>query len=141
MAFAMTLILQCRRAGDRESRELGLGSHGISHRLDHRHSGCGAGLVLARSRASRPGICVARSSQRRRNLRARQSYGRRIDRRCKTASRDVTIDVARGIAIVLVVLGHNPALASAAPGFVDALFLFHVPLFFLLSGLVQRAHP
>jgi fucose 4-O-acetylase-like acetyltransferase len=55
----------------------------------------------------------------------------------KPASRDVTIDVARGIAIVLVVLGHNPALAGAAPGFVDALFLFHEPLFFLLSGLVQ----
>ena len=55
----------------------------------------------------------------------------------KPSSRDVTIDVARGIAIVLVVLGHNPALAGAAPGFVDALFLFHVPLFFLLSGLVQ----
>lgn len=28
MAFAMTLILQCRRAGDRESRELGLGLTG-----------------------------------------------------------------------------------------------------------------
>jgi polysaccharide biosynthesis protein PslL len=55
----------------------------------------------------------------------------------KAVSRDVTIDVARGIAIVLVVLGHNPALAGAAPGFVDSLFLFHVPLFFLLSGLVQ----
>jgi fucose 4-O-acetylase-like acetyltransferase len=53
------------------------------------------------------------------------------------ASRDITIDVARGIAIVLVVLGHNSALAGAAPGFVDALFLFHVPLFFLLSGLAQ----
>jgi fucose 4-O-acetylase-like acetyltransferase len=57
------------------------------------------------------------------------------------AVRDVAIDVARGIAIVLVVLGHNPALAGAAPGFVDALFLFHVPLFFLLSGLVQPARP
>jgi len=55
--------------------------------------------------------------------------------------RDISIDVARGIAIVLVVLGHNSALAGAAPGFVDALFLFHVPLFFLLSGLVQPSHP
>ena len=59
----------------------------------------------------------------------------------RTASRDITIDVARGIAIVLVVLGHNSALASTVPGFVDALFLFHVPLFFLLSGLVQPSHP
>ena len=56
------------------------------------------------------------------------------------AARDITIDVARGVAIVLVVLGHNSALASAAPGFIDALFLFHVPLFFLLSGLTQRSH-
>jgi fucose 4-O-acetylase-like acetyltransferase len=55
----------------------------------------------------------------------------------KPVPRDITIDVARGIAIVLVVLGHNSALAGTAPGFVDALFLFHVPLFFLLSGLVQ----
>jgi polysaccharide biosynthesis protein PslL len=55
-------------------------------------------------------------------------------------ARDTSIDVARGIAIVLVVLGHNAALAGAAPGFVDALFLFHVPLFFLLSGLVQSSH-
>jgi len=58
-----------------------------------------------------------------------------------TTVRNVTIDVARGIAIVLVVLGHNPALAGAAPGFVDVVFLFHVPLLFLLSGLVQPAHP
>lgn len=56
------------------------------------------------------------------------------------AVRDTSIDVARGIAIMLVVLGHNAALAGAAPGFVDALFLFHVPLFFLLSGLVQSPH-
>jgi len=29
MAFSTTLILQCRRAGDRESRELGLGLTGF----------------------------------------------------------------------------------------------------------------
>lgn len=54
------------------------------------------------------------------------------------AGRDPVIDVARGIAIVLVVIGHNHALSSSAPAAIDALFLFHVPLFFLLSGLVQR---
>jgi fucose 4-O-acetylase-like acetyltransferase len=52
--------------------------------------------------------------------------------------RDPAVDVARGIAIMLVVIGHNRALSSAAPAFIDALFLFHVPLFFLLSGWVQR---
>jgi polysaccharide biosynthesis protein PslL len=55
--------------------------------------------------------------------------------------RDLSVDVARGIAIVLVVLGHNAAIGSAAPDFIDALFLFHVPLFFLLSGWVQRPQP
>jgi len=59
----------------------------------------------------------------------------------KPAARDLRADVARGIAITLVVLGHNSALASTVPGFVDALFLFHVPLFFLLSGLVQPSRP
>jgi fucose 4-O-acetylase-like acetyltransferase len=58
-----------------------------------------------------------------------------------TGGRDPAIDVARGIAIVLVVVGHNPALSSSAPAMIDALFLFHVPLFFLLSGLVQRTQP
>ncbi len=52
--------------------------------------------------------------------------------------RDMTIDVARGIAITLVVLGHNRALSMAWPALVAGIFLFHVPLFFLLSGRVMR---
>ncbi len=52
--------------------------------------------------------------------------------------RDASIDVARGIAIVLVVLGHNRALSMASPALVAAIFLFHVPLFFMLSGRVMR---
>jgi fucose 4-O-acetylase-like acetyltransferase len=59
-----------------------------------------------------------------------------------TPKRDEAIDVARGIAIVLVVLGHNRALSSAWPALISAIFLFHVPLFFLLSGCVLRPeHP
>jgi polysaccharide biosynthesis protein PslL len=58
------------------------------------------------------------------------------------ATRDVSIDVARGIAIILVVIGHNRAVSSAWPALVSAIFLFHVPLFFLLSGRVLRPeHP
>jgi fucose 4-O-acetylase-like acetyltransferase len=58
------------------------------------------------------------------------------------AARDPSIDVARGIAIILVVLGHNRALSMAGPDFIAAIFLFHVPVFFLLSGLVLRVqHP
>jgi acyltransferase len=52
--------------------------------------------------------------------------------------RDAGIDVARGIAIALVVLGHNRALSMAWPALIAAIFLFHVPLFFLLSGRVSR---
>jgi acyltransferase len=54
------------------------------------------------------------------------------------AERDASIDVARGIAIALVVLGHNRALSMAWPALVAAIFLFHVPLFFMLSGRVMR---
>jgi fucose 4-O-acetylase-like acetyltransferase len=52
--------------------------------------------------------------------------------------RDAAIDVARGMAILLVVLGHNGAISRSSPHFVSAIFLFHVPLFFLLSGSVFR---
>lgn len=54
------------------------------------------------------------------------------------ADRDASIDVARGVAIALVVLGHNRALSMAWPSVIAAIFLFHVPLFFLLSGRVVR---
>jgi len=54
------------------------------------------------------------------------------------AVRDPVIDVARGIAILLVVLGHNGAINRWSPELVDVIFLFHVPLFFLLSGYVFR---
>ena len=50
--------------------------------------------------------------------------------RASAGTRDVAIDVARGIAIILVVVGHNHAVSTSAPAFVAALFLFHVPLFF-----------
>jgi fucose 4-O-acetylase-like acetyltransferase len=53
-------------------------------------------------------------------------------------ARDPSLDVARGIAITLVVLGHNRALSIAGPDFIAAIFLFHVPVFFLLSGRVLR---
>lgn len=54
----------------------------------------------------------------------------------RDTARNELIDVARGIAIVCVVLGHNRAISRSSPDLVHALFLFHVPLFFLLSGWV-----
>lgn len=60
----------------------------------------------------------------------------------KESTRSESIDVARGIAIILVVFGHNRALSTAWPSLVSGIFLFHVPLFFLLSGRVLRPdHP
>lgn len=49
------------------------------------------------------------------------------------------IDRARGVGIVLVVLGHNPIFKGWPAGLIhDVIFLFHMPLFFYLAGLVQK---
>ena len=50
-------------------------------------------------------------------------------------SRLLTIDVARGVGILLVVLGHNTMFRESSPGLYEAIYLFHMPLFFFLSGL------
>lgn len=47
------------------------------------------------------------------------------------------IDVARGIGIVAVVVAHVWTRGPVR----DALYAFHMPLFFLLSGMVSRPHP
>ncbi len=51
------------------------------------------------------------------------------------------IDIARGIAIILVVLGH--AVSEYGTGFTGlehVIYSFHMPLFFVVSGLVFRLH-
>ena len=45
------------------------------------------------------------------------------------------IDIAKGIAIMLVVIGHVPD-AFDAPFYRVAIYTFHMPLFFFLSGYV-----
>lgn len=47
------------------------------------------------------------------------------------------VDVARGIGIIAVVVGHVWTRGPVR----DALYSFHMPLFFLLSGLLSRPHP
>ena len=47
------------------------------------------------------------------------------------------VDVARGIGIVAVVVGH----VWTRGGLCDAMYSFHMPLFFLLSGLLSRPQP
>jgi fucose 4-O-acetylase-like acetyltransferase len=68
----------------------------------------------------------------------------------KAASRDATWDVARGIGMVLVIYGHflepiYPARPDIGRAFVESAFLqwrviytFHMMLFFLISGAVNR---
>lgn len=45
------------------------------------------------------------------------------------------IDVAKGIGILLVVLGHNKLTSSDYPLLLQIIYSFHMPLFFLLSGV------
>lgn len=47
------------------------------------------------------------------------------------SQRDITIDIAKGIGIFLVVLGHVPILMWLA----TPIYIFHMPLFFFLSGM------
>jgi fucose 4-O-acetylase-like acetyltransferase len=47
------------------------------------------------------------------------------------------VDVARGLGILAVVVGHVWTRGPIR----DAMYSFHMPLFFLLSGLLSRPHP
>lgn len=50
--------------------------------------------------------------------------------------RDITFDIAKGIGIILVVIGHY--IPAGAPGwyveFIEFFYHFHMPLFFLIAG-------
>ena len=47
-----------------------------------------------------------------------------------------SVDIAKGIGIILVVAGHNRAIKEVAPLLSAGIYLFHMPLFFFLSGLL-----
>lgn len=49
--------------------------------------------------------------------------------------RDSTIDIAKGIGIFLVVLGHFAVFASSLYHYI---YLFHMPLFFFISGMFAK---
>lgn len=60
----------------------------------------------------------------------------------KTPSpRSAWIDCAKAIGILLVVAGHNFELGREAPQFNHYVYLFHMPLFFVVSGLTYGAVP
>lgn len=50
-------------------------------------------------------------------------------------SRIREIDILRGIAIILIMVGHF----YQGYGFVDYIYIFHVPLFFIISGICMNA--
>lgn len=51
-------------------------------------------------------------------------------------ARNVTIDIAKGLGIILVVFGHNWIIAHDHGELFRIVFSFHMPLFFFLSGAV-----
>lgn len=48
--------------------------------------------------------------------------------------RDKSIDIARGLAIILVVVGHS----GINQYFWNLIYFFHMPLFFFISGCFFR---
>jgi fucose 4-O-acetylase-like acetyltransferase len=54
-------------------------------------------------------------------------------------TRNSTIDVAKGIGIFFVVLGHNWLSTHEASDLHRVIFSFHMPLFFFLAGIFLRA--
>lgn len=52
-------------------------------------------------------------------------------------SRNVSLDIAKGLAIICVVLGHSEEL-GVPTSLVKAIFTFHMPLFFIVSGYFTR---
>lgn len=54
------------------------------------------------------------------------------------APRNTTIDIARGIGIILVVLGHNETVLQGKGELFRVIYSFHLPLFFLLSGVFLK---
>ena len=53
-------------------------------------------------------------------------------------SRSKTVDVARGLGIILIVFGHSPMVLTENPELFRVVFSFHLPLFFFLSGVFLR---
>lgn len=54
--------------------------------------------------------------------------------------RTAWIDVLKGIAIICVVLGHNPVLTQLSPKVFNVIFSFHIPLFFFISGYLFNSN-
>lgn len=53
-------------------------------------------------------------------------------------ARNPTLDIAKGLGILLVVLGHSGFAADHQGGLFRGIFSFHMPLFFVLAGVFVR---
>lgn len=53
-------------------------------------------------------------------------------------ARDATFDIAKGIGIILVVIGHSRIVLTEWHEIFRVIFSFHMPLFFFLSGIFIR---
>ena len=55
-----------------------------------------------------------------------------------TNGRSLTVDVAKGVGILLIALGHNWLVLGDRGALFQVIYSFHVPLFFVLSGVFLR---
>lgn len=58
----------------------------------------------------------------------------------KINERNDCVDCAKGVGIILVVLGHNSLLCEERGWLFNVIFSFHVPLFFFLAGLFLKTN-
>lgn len=56
-----------------------------------------------------------------------------------SGSRLAFIDIAKGLGIILIVLGHNPAFLFRFPDVADFLMAFRLPFFFFMAGVTFSA--
>ncbi len=63
--------------------------------------------------------------------------GQAMDEQARTQDRLLWVDTAKGLGIILVVAGH----VWTRGAFRDAIYAFHMPLFFLLAGYFARPRP
>ncbi len=61
------------------------------------------------------------------------SAGALLSQTVRSGERVEWIDVAKGVGIILVVIGH-----SSMKSIADEIYYFHMPLFFMLAGTVFK---
>jgi fucose 4-O-acetylase-like acetyltransferase len=65
--------------------------------------------------------------------------GEKMENAMARPMRNNMIDIAKGIGIILVVIGHNNVLLSHFDYLKSFIYSFHMPLFFILSGIYLKS--